>query len=202
MSIINTLITDRTAADTAALEALFAKARTGTLTEVEKAVLAAPNHKGSYNYTDLNRVNDAMVYLVNRLKGYGYAVNGFEADSDRWRETDIPKSDRLTRYLDNVAAVRAALAVLKDTPTPPADMENLTSAEANAIEQILTDCERVIESMITVVPRAVQPLVLCGFIIYAAQQGTYSVPAGVFVYTADGLAVYTADGYAVQVKEE
>ena len=39
MSIIDTLITDRTAADTAALEALFAKAKAGSLTEEEKATL-------------------------------------------------------------------------------------------------------------------------------------------------------------------
>lgn len=78
MSIIDTLITDRTAADTAALEALFAKARAGSLTEEEKAILADPTHKGAYNYTDLNRVSTALEYLRGRLNGYGYATPGYQ----------------------------------------------------------------------------------------------------------------------------
>lgn len=78
MSIIDTLITDRTAADTAALEALFAKAKAGSLTEEERAILADPAHKGVYNHTDLNRVGAAMEYLRARLEGHGYAVKGYD----------------------------------------------------------------------------------------------------------------------------
>lgn len=77
MSIIDTLITDRTAADTAALEALFAKAKAGTITDEEWAVLTDPTHKGAYNYTDLNRVSTALEYLRDRLNGYGYATPGY-----------------------------------------------------------------------------------------------------------------------------
>lgn len=201
MSIIDTLITDRTAADTAALEALFAKARAGSLTEEEKAILADPAHKGAYNYTDLNRVNTAMEYLVTRLRVYGYAVAGYQRDETLWTMEGIPNPARMQQYLDNVAAIRAALATLPGTPAAPGDMESLTVQEANAIEKILTDCEIVITAMTHIMPRAAQPLVLCGFVIYAAQQGTYPAQTGLFIYTADGLAVYTSDGYAVQVKE-
>ena len=77
MSIIDTLITDRTAADTAALDALYAKARAGTITDEEWAVLNDPTHKGAYNYTDLNRVSEALEYLRNRLEGYGYLAKGY-----------------------------------------------------------------------------------------------------------------------------
>lgn len=204
MSIIDTLITDRTAADTAELEALFAKAKAGSLTEEERAVLADPAHKGAYNYTDLNRVNTAMEYLVTRLRGYGYAVAGYHGDETLWTMEGDPKPAQMQQYLDNVAAIRAALATLPGTPGTPAapgDMEDLTAQEANAIEKILTDCEIVITAMTHVMPRAAQPLVLCGFVIYAAQQGTYPAQTGLFIYTADGFAVYTSDGYAVQVKE-
>jgi hypothetical protein len=201
MSIIDTLITDRTAADTAALETLFAKARAGSLTEEERAILANPAHKGAYNYTDLNRVNTAMEYLVTRLRGYGYAMAGYQRDETHWTMASIPNPARMQRYLDNVAAIRAALATLPGTPAAPGDMEALTAQEANAIEQILVNCEQVIGAMRNIVPHAAQPLVLCGFVIYAAQQGTYPAPTGLFVYTADGFAVYTSDGYAVQVKE-
>ena len=201
MSIIDTLIYDRTAADTAALDALFAKARAGSLTEEEKAILADPAHKGAYNYTDLDRVDSAMEYLAGRLRSYGYRVAGFESDPDTWSTSDIPRRPRMQRYLDNVAAIRNTMAVLTTTPAVPDDMEGLTAAEANAIEKILVDVETVIHSMVQIMPRAAQPLVMCGFVIYAAQQGTYPAPTGLFVYTADGFAVYTSDGYAVQVKE-
>lgn len=201
MSIIDTLIYDRTAADTAALDALFAKARAGSLTEEEKAILADPAHKGAYNYTDLNRVNTAMEYLVTRLRGYGYAVAGYQRDETLWTMASIPNPARMQRYLDNVAAIRNTMAVLTTTPAVPDDMEGLTAAEANAIEKVLVDVETVIHSMVQIMPRAAQPLVMCGFLIYAAQQGTYPAPTGLFVYTADGFAVYTSDGYAVQVKE-
>ena len=203
MSIIDTLITDRTAADTAALEALFAKAKAGTLTDEEWAVLAEPAHRGAYNYTDLNRVNSAMEYLVSRLRGYGYAVKGYERDNTVWTMASIPHLVQMNRYVDNVAAIRRALAMLPTTPAAPADMENLTAEEANAIEQILVDCEMVINAMLPVMPRAAQPLVMCGFVIYAAHPEIEAPDMGYLaVYTADGLAVYTSDGLPVFVSAE
>lgn len=78
MSIIDSLITNRTQADVAALHALLAKAKAGTLTDEEWAVLADPAHKGAYNYTDLNRVSAALDYLAVLLRGYGYAVPGYQ----------------------------------------------------------------------------------------------------------------------------
>lgn len=194
---ISTLVTDRKQSDVVYVKQLIAKIVAGTATEPELAEWKSLTLKGAYNYTDLNRVNSAMEYLVNRLRGYGYAVAGYQRDETLWTMASIPHPTQMNRYVGNVAAIRRALAMLPTTPTAPAAMENLTVSEANAIEQILVDCEAVINAMLSVMPRAAQPLVLCGFVIYAAQQGTYPL----FVYTADGLAVYTSDGYAVQVKE-
>lgn len=170
MSIIDTLIYDRTAADTAALEALFAKAKAGSLTDEEWAVLADPAHKGAYNYTDLNRVTTALEYLRGVLEGYGYTPNGYVRFTRIWQEEDNPTPAQMRQYLANVAAIRATLAVLPTTPTVPDDMEDLTVAEANAIEKILVDVETVIKSMEQIFLHSGQVLVYSGFGLYFLSQ--------------------------------
>ena len=200
MSIIDTLVFDRSPADTAALEALYEKAKAGTLTASEKAVLAAPSHKGAYNYTDLNRVNSAMAYLVQALETRGYIVSGYQADSTVWSQKSIPTKAQLKQYLDNVKALRGAIAMPSNTPTVPKDMEALTPNEANAIEKILSICGMVIHYIGTATPHAAQPLLFSGFALYVSHAELEF--ALVQLYTADGLAVYTADDKAVIVKKE
>lgn len=73
MSVIDNLITDRTQSDVSRWSQLKAKTLAG-MTESEKAEWSA-GMKGAYKYTDLNRVNEAMRYLQNRLRGYGYLVD-------------------------------------------------------------------------------------------------------------------------------
>lgn len=73
MTIIDTLITDRTSSDVSRWSELKSKGWAG-MTEAEKAEWSA-GMKGAYKYTDLNRVNEALVYLQNRLRGYGYLVD-------------------------------------------------------------------------------------------------------------------------------
>ena len=70
MSIIDTLITDRTEADADRVLELSAKGWAG-MTAAEREEFAA-GMKGSYNATDLNRVNAAMEYLESRLVAMGY----------------------------------------------------------------------------------------------------------------------------------
>ncbi len=68
---IKTLVTDRTQAD---VDTLRAKIQRG-LTPEELAEFLKAGDKGAYNYTDLNRVNAACVYLRDELKKYGYTVD-------------------------------------------------------------------------------------------------------------------------------
>ena len=64
------LITDRTTQDVECTKALQAKAWQD-MTEEEKVEWLSPL-KGSYNYTDLNRVEEAVAYVAGRLNEYGY----------------------------------------------------------------------------------------------------------------------------------
>lgn len=70
MSIIDTLITDRTQADVNRALTLSAKGW-AAMTAAEKEEFEA-GMKGAYNATDLNRVNAAMEYLEARFKAMGY----------------------------------------------------------------------------------------------------------------------------------
>ena len=75
MSIIDTLITDRTRDDAQRWAELAAKGWMG-MSAVEQAEWNA-GMKGAYNATDLNRVTAAMDYINEQLKGYGY-VTGYQ----------------------------------------------------------------------------------------------------------------------------
>lgn len=114
MSIIDTLITDRTG--------------------------------GYYNAADLNRVENAVAYLTNRLHTAGYSVNA-TAKRD-WTVNDIPTVTQMTAYLADITAIRNSLSVFSSTPATPSDMDGLTVQEANDIEKILLDVEDLITKMI------------------------------------------------------
>lgn len=71
MSIIDTLITNRTQADVDALLALYAKPKAMWTTDEWNEFLLG-NHRGAYNATDMNRVLDALDYLAERVTEFGY----------------------------------------------------------------------------------------------------------------------------------
>lgn len=138
MSILDTLITDRTAADVARAEELSAKGISG-MTPAELAEYLA-GMKGAYNAADLNRVNEAMEYLAERFRGYGYTVTLRPVPV--WTVTGIPTAAQMGDYLANLAALRGVLAVI--TAPVPADMDGLTWQEANDIERILKDIDQIL----------------------------------------------------------
>ena len=199
MSVIDTLICDRTQADVAALEGLLAKAKKGALTDAELASFHLASSRGAYNHTDLNRVTAAMDHIHARLTGCGYAT-GYapvriphrDGTSDTlWREDDEGMGAELfAAYLANLGRLRAVLAVLPDTPSAPDDMDGLTTQEANAIEKILVDLDGLLVSMREVMLHAAQPFLCCGYAVYLAKEHLQ-------VCTADGLPVDTADGKPV-----
>lgn len=122
MSIIDTLITDRTFDDVRLL-----------------------TDKGIYRVQDLNRVEAAVKYVADRLRARGYSVE--TEDRPKWEESDIPDFNQMNRYLSNLNAVRNAAPTFPGTPQAPSDMDMLTYREANDIEQILIDVDRVLDNI-------------------------------------------------------
>lgn len=178
MSVIDTLIYDRTQANVERAAALTAKGL--AMTDKEQAEYLA-GMKGAYNATDLNRVGEALLYLQEELNGYGYAVTVtpiqihhvvyyFQVDSDgnyltdeegyllidhieewddtTWIDWDFPTIPQMETYLANVAAIRSVLKVFQTTPQVPPTMNKLTFQRANDIEKILSDVQKAIDRVV------------------------------------------------------
>ena len=177
MSIISELITDRTREDVSRIERLISKGWDNMTEEERGYFLGLPGSygvplvsldghelysldgeqlqileqtvmavKGAYNASDLNRVTEAVEYLATRIRGYG---NNLDALSGRgvWSMEDIPTSDSMRRYLDNVGLIRSSISVLPSTPVVPDDMEDLSVDEANDIEKVLVDVDFLLNNM-------------------------------------------------------
>ena len=122
MSIMDTLITNRT-----------------------QAAVDARNDKGTYNASDLNRVGNAMNYVADRLRAAGYDPH-ISPKTD-WKDDDWVDPAAQAVYLGYLAELRSQFAVMQTTPPVPNDMEKLTYQEANDIEKILEDIDRLITNM-------------------------------------------------------
>ena len=95
--------------------------------------------KGHYNCLDLIRVNEALDYVADLLRGAGYIVQ-ITTKSD-WTMNDIPTPAQMEQYVRNIQAIKNTMGYLSTTPQPPTTMQRLTWEQANDIEQLLTDAE-------------------------------------------------------------
>lgn len=154
MSVIDTLITDRTQADVNRAKALKAKILSGATLTVEEEAEYLAGLKGAYNYTDRNRVGTAVLYLQTTLNdlwttidaylaAYGVApdneftptwpVLSLSVKTD-WATTDVLTPALMATYLDNVDTVTGCIVIDRNLP---ASMKGLTYAGANEIERCL-----------------------------------------------------------------
>lgn len=144
-SIIDALITDRTASDVAEVVSLAQKISTGNATEAEITEFLTVM-KGSYNYTDMNRVGQAVAYLRDRLRDdAGTSVE--VAPKTDWANGDIPTTEQAAQYISDVKNIRAAFLLPEGTPEAPGTLTGLTYSGANAIEEILYNLNRTIDAL-------------------------------------------------------
>ena len=88
--------------------------------------------KGSYNYSDLNRVEKAVEEIA---ESFGLELT----TKTDWNEWDIPKQSDMERYLGNVAAIARMVPLPAGMPVLPSSMSGLTYTAANDIERILSE---------------------------------------------------------------
>lgn len=161
MSVIDTLIYDRSQADVADVIVMKKKILEGglsSLTATEKSAYMA-GMKGAYNYTDMNRVGEATKYVADRMtalpaiiKAYREAKGVADADmfdvpydpsdivvtgKSTWTMSDIPTSNDLTTYLSDIRLLKSKVTLPPTVPSLPVNMAYLTVSGANAIEQTL-----------------------------------------------------------------
>lgn len=147
---ITGLIFDRTAADVAHAQALIDKLASGVafgdLTEAEQEEMET-GCRGCYNYTDLNRVQDATTTLAGLLEFYGY-YNAIPAQHGDWDVTGVVTQADWRAYVGAVHNNRACFYVLADTPPLPAIGAPLDYVGANALEKTIYDQSVLLDRLI------------------------------------------------------
>ena len=142
-------ITNRTQGDVTR-RAELARKGLANMTDAERAEWLAPS-KGAYNYTDLNRVEEAVAKLTSYLEALNRGSGLYPTRS--WTAGDVPTATDMQRYIANIQAIRATLPELHSImPQAPASMSNLTYEGANAIEEILSYAMQYVESRIQAFP--------------------------------------------------
>ncbi len=101
------------------------------------------NSGASYGAEDLNRVYEAVEYIAAQLLTEGYALT--LTTMPTWTQADIPTLAQLTGYLDNVRAVKNALAA---STRLPATMDRSAYTDWNNIERLLLEAEELLQNMI------------------------------------------------------
>lgn len=137
MSVLDTLVTDRTLEDA-----------------------LARNEKGIYTAKDMNRVGQAVEELAEIFRQRGYIVP-VDPKTD-WPDTAGPTRPILQGYLANVSTMRNILAMPSSTPPVPASMRKFTWEEANDIEKILADIDWLLTLMAQSFRRCGNPTTLGG----------------------------------------
>lgn len=123
-------VTNRTQINVNTLRSIQAKSWQSMNSE-EKRIWENEASKAAYNYTDLNRVETAVMTISNYL-GLNLSTR------TNWTVNDIPVSSEMNRYINNVWAIIDATKIDEVyTFGVPTTMNNLTYLGANAIEKAL-----------------------------------------------------------------
>lgn len=103
------------------------------------------NEKGTYNVSDLIRVEGNTQYIAKLLttNGYPTTVTGRKD----WTMTDIPTKAEMDNYINNVRYCVSQFTKKSDTPELPKTMNNLDFNGANTIEKALQDIEILVDNM-------------------------------------------------------
>ena len=134
------LITDRTQSDVEYAKSLHEKGLSGMI--AEELEEWSNGLKGWYDYRDLNRVGEAMIYIRDRLRAVGEVVA--VEPKINWTLNDLPTYGAITEYLNNIEKLRSVMPVPIETPVSGL---LLNYEEANDIERILEYLEILIDKI-------------------------------------------------------
>ena len=99
--------------------------------------------KGSYNFTDLNRVESWCEYLMNILKKYGFSRN--LVIKTNWNMRDYPTRTHIDRIRNNIKTLKDFCYAL--TTETIIYNNTLNYEQANVLEKILYDTNQYFEEM-------------------------------------------------------
>ena len=102
--------------------------------------------KGRYNALDFVRVGEAVAYLEERFSTVGISVP--VSPKLDWQIDDIPTQAQALHYLEDIEVLRGKLLEYRETVSAPDSLTSLTWGQANDIETILLDSEKLIRDII------------------------------------------------------
>lgn len=140
------LVFDRSSSDVTYANQLRTKVLNNgfdSLTEQERADWQTHALKGFYNYTDKNRVENAVKQINEVLIQYGYMNDVLTIIEDRNIDSIDDKAS-ITRYLNNIQVLINNFYVLQTTPSLPSNLDDLDITKANNIEKILYDINTIL----------------------------------------------------------
>lgn len=137
------LIFDRTIDDVDYALSLIKKWKDGTITEEEREEWFG-GLRGAYNYTDLNRVGNAINLLIEKLNLAGYNFE-YSAKTD-WNLNDIPSYEELSILISTITKIRNSFKMFDSTPVAPSSVQKMTYNTANNFEKIIFDAYTLIDS--------------------------------------------------------
>lgn len=105
----------------------------------------AKNAKGTYNATDINRVESMVRNIQKILVSCGYVSD--LATNIGWMKDHVPLKSDMVRYLGNVKALASMIPYALAPVELPESMEKLTYIGANNIEKTLYDLGKAAESI-------------------------------------------------------
>jgi len=100
------------------------------------------NLKGSYNYNDLNRIEEWCEYLSQELSDVGYTTS-ITTKTD-WDGDNFPTQAELTRIVNNVRTLKNAYYSYTNVPD---NASKMTFSKANDIEKVLNEIFRLMWGM-------------------------------------------------------
>lgn len=98
--------------------------------------------KGCLNLLDLNRIEENIGYLADKMESYSYAPNIHEK---RWNDVDLPNQNDMSRIIDNIRALIDAFYSPDNPPSLPTTM--LYYTDVNAIEENLYLIKQLLDCM-------------------------------------------------------
>ena len=100
--------------------------------------------KGCFNLLDLNRIEDNIAFLAEKMESFSYAPN---IHGKRWSRSDMPNQNDMSRIVDNIRSLIDAFYPPDNSPSLPTTM--LSYDDINAIEENLYLIKQLLDVMQT-----------------------------------------------------
>jgi hypothetical protein len=98
--------------------------------------------KGCLNLLDLNRIENNIAYLAEKMESFSYAPN---IHGKQWDRVSMPNQNDMSRILDNIRSLMGAFHSPDNPPPLPTTM--LSYGDINAIEENLYLIKELLDCM-------------------------------------------------------